>query len=147
MVCECRAVSVPGLVAYWKFDEGNGTTASDSSGNGNTGTLINGPLWTAGKVGNALYFDGIDDIVTVANSNSLGLSSAFTLSAWVNPSSTSTNWNVILKNDKYYLFSNVTGSACTDGVPLGGFGTTQMNYVCPSSPVPTNTWDSPCFDL
>src|SRR5262249_25019949 len=36
-----------GLVAYWKFNEGSGTTAFDSSGNGNTGTLINGPLWTA----------------------------------------------------------------------------------------------------
>ena len=27
------------LVALWKFDEGSGTTAADSSGNGNTGTL------------------------------------------------------------------------------------------------------------
>jgi hypothetical protein len=26
----------PGLVAYWKFDEGTGTTAADSSGNGHT---------------------------------------------------------------------------------------------------------------
>jgi len=26
----------------WYFDEGSGTTAIDSSGNGNTGTLING---------------------------------------------------------------------------------------------------------
>jgi hypothetical protein len=130
-----------GLVAHWKFDEGTGTTASDSSGNGNTGTLINGPLWIAGKVGNALYFDGMDDNVNVLDSNSLDLSSSFTLSAWVNPSSTSTNWNTILvKNDRYHLFSNVTGSACTDGSPLGGFSTTQMNYVCPSSPIPLNTW-------
>lgn len=36
----------PGLMAYWKFDEGNGTTAADSSGNGNTGTLVNGVTWT-----------------------------------------------------------------------------------------------------
>src|SRR5262249_19564015 len=45
------AVGASGLVAYWKFDEGSGTTAADSSGNGNTGTLINGPLWSAGRVG------------------------------------------------------------------------------------------------
>src|SRR4030095_10266109 len=80
------AVSVPGLVAYWKFDEGSGTTVSDSSGNGNTGTLVNGPLWTAGRVGNALFFDGIDDNITVPGF--LDLSSSFTLSAWVNPVST-----------------------------------------------------------
>src|SRR5262249_14832299 len=40
------SISGSGLVAYWKFDEGSGTTASDSSGNGNTGTLVNGPRWS-----------------------------------------------------------------------------------------------------
>ena len=37
-------------VAYWKFDEGSGTTAADSSGSGNTGT-VNGPSWTSGEIG------------------------------------------------------------------------------------------------
>src|SRR5262249_18136306 len=44
-------VAPSGVVAYWKFDEGSGTTVADSSGNGNTGTLVNGPVWTAGRVG------------------------------------------------------------------------------------------------
>lgn len=35
-----------GLVGHWKFDEGTGTVAADSSGNGNNGTLTNGPTWT-----------------------------------------------------------------------------------------------------
>src|SRR4029453_19442437 len=70
-------VTPTGLVAYWKFDEGSGTTVSDSSANGNTGTLVNGPLWTAGRVGNALFFDGIDDNITVPGF--LDLSSSFTL--------------------------------------------------------------------
>ncbi len=30
-----------GLVGHWKFDEASGNTASDSSGNGNNGTLMN----------------------------------------------------------------------------------------------------------
>ena len=30
-----------GLVAYYKFDEGTGTTTADATGNGNNGTLIN----------------------------------------------------------------------------------------------------------
>ncbi|MBS4027752.1 MAG: tandem-95 repeat protein [Ignavibacteriales bacterium] len=33
------------LKGYWKFDEGSGTTTADASGNGNTGTLVNGPTW------------------------------------------------------------------------------------------------------
>jgi len=36
-----------GLVGYWRFDEGSGTTTADSSGHGNTGTLMNGPQWVA----------------------------------------------------------------------------------------------------
>ncbi len=33
-----------GLVAYYKFDEGTGTTTADASGNGNNGTLV-GATW------------------------------------------------------------------------------------------------------
>ena len=34
-----------GLVAYWRFDEAAGTTASDATGLGHTGTLTNGAAW------------------------------------------------------------------------------------------------------
>jgi len=44
------------LVGYWKFDEGSGTTAADSSGKGNDGT-ISGAMWDIGKYGSALKFD------------------------------------------------------------------------------------------
>lgn len=37
-----------GLVGRWEFDEGTGTVANDSSGNLNTGTLVNGPTWVNG---------------------------------------------------------------------------------------------------
>lgn len=39
-----------GLVGYWPLNEGTGTTFYDLSGNGNNGTLYNGPVWTTGKV-------------------------------------------------------------------------------------------------
>jgi hypothetical protein len=45
-----------GMVAYWKFDEGSGTIASDSFGD-NHGTIY-GSTWTTGQVGSALSFDG-----------------------------------------------------------------------------------------
>ncbi len=49
-----------GLVALWNFDEGSGTTAADSSGNGHDGT-ISGATWTspgAEGTGFCLDFDG-----------------------------------------------------------------------------------------
>ncbi len=36
------------LVGYWKFDEGSGTIAYDSSGNGLDGTLNGDPQWVEG---------------------------------------------------------------------------------------------------
>jgi hypothetical protein len=53
------------LIGYWKLDENNGTSTSDSSGYGNNGAII-GAIWTSGKSGPALYFDGIDDYVLCA---------------------------------------------------------------------------------
>jgi hypothetical protein len=46
------------LVGYWKFDEGSGSTVSDSSGRNNNGVAINGSAWVNGKYGSALSFDG-----------------------------------------------------------------------------------------
>jgi len=48
----------PDLVGHWMFDEGSGTAAYDSSGNGNDGTLIGGAQWVAGQLGGALEFNG-----------------------------------------------------------------------------------------
>jgi len=55
-----------GMVGYWKFDEGSGTSTTDSRG-GNAGTLTNGPIWTSNsKSGQALDFDGSNDFVSTS---------------------------------------------------------------------------------
>jgi len=46
------------LVAWWNLDDGSGTIASDSSGNGHDGTLLLDPKWVPGKYGGALEFAG-----------------------------------------------------------------------------------------
>ncbi|MFH0924245.1 MAG: LamG-like jellyroll fold domain-containing protein [bacterium] len=58
-----------GLVAGWNFNEGTGTTVDDASGNGNNGTLTNGPTWVTRKFGKSLSFDGVDDYVDVGPFN------------------------------------------------------------------------------
>lgn len=35
-----------GLEAFWNFEVGSGTTVQDLTGNGHTGSLLNGPLWS-----------------------------------------------------------------------------------------------------
>ncbi len=81
-----------GLVAHWKFDEGSGTSVSDSSGHGNIATLANGPVWSIGKFSQALRFDGIDD---VARTPALSLGNTFTLTAWVRPALFFNGWGAI----------------------------------------------------
>lgn len=75
-------------VGWWKFDEGAGIQALDSSGNNNTGNLVNGPAWSAdrlGGVGKALSFDGINDLVNAGSGVSLNLTNNLTISAWIFP--------------------------------------------------------------
>ena len=45
---------------------GSGTTWTDLSGNGNTGTLINGPTFNSAN-GGSIVFDGVNDIVSIGN--------------------------------------------------------------------------------
>ncbi|MHC4584939.1 MAG: LamG-like jellyroll fold domain-containing protein, partial [Planctomycetota bacterium] len=58
MVAVCTQAQDPDLLAWWKFDDGTGTIAVDSSGNGNNGVFIQDPEWVAGKFGSGLLFDG-----------------------------------------------------------------------------------------
>ncbi len=76
------------MVSYWKFDEGSGTIASDSVGT-NDGTLINGPVWTSGKVGGALSFDGVDDYADISTVIANGYPrQANTIEMWISPKQT-----------------------------------------------------------
>jgi hypothetical protein len=94
-----------GPVGWWKFDECQGTTAGDASGNGNTGTISIGatgsqttpgtcttPIdgtgaWYNGRIGkynSAMSFDGTDDYVDVGNSITSSSLSGLTINAWIN---------------------------------------------------------------
>jgi len=71
-----------GLVAYYAFDEGSGSIAHDSSGNGNDGQ-IQGAKWVRLREGCALEFDGLDDYVDCGSDESLNIAEKFTVEAWV----------------------------------------------------------------
>jgi hypothetical protein len=72
----------PSLVGWWKFDDGAGTTAQDSSGKAHNGTLQSSPQWAAGRFGGALAFNG-SNYVQVNYAADLALNE-FTVCTWVN---------------------------------------------------------------
>lgn len=93
------------LVAHWKFDEGEDSTAADAAGANNTGS-VSGATWTSGFTALfqnlfALDFDGADDVVTVSNTTDLAFSSSddFSVSAWVKPVAFSGYQTVVQKLD------------------------------------------------
>lgn len=88
----------PGLIAYWKFNEASGDTASDSSGQGNHAT-VRGASWTSsGRFGNALAFDGVDDYVLTPVRFSQ-LTNGLTWMAWVKHDNPTGNWSWIFSED------------------------------------------------
>jgi len=140
-------VNTSGLVGYWKFDEGVGTTVRDSSGYGNSGTVENGtfglcyggdcPNWFTGRFGSALKFDGINDNVDAGNSNSLNISNSFSLLAWIKATEFK-NWDTIMrrrsgtasKQTNYVMDLNSDGKVRffvydTGGTAQGILGTTN----------------------
>ncbi|MFA5373843.1 MAG: DUF2341 domain-containing protein, partial [Candidatus Omnitrophota bacterium] len=74
-----------GLVGWWSFNEGTGSTAYDLSGNNNNGALQNGAYFTTGKNGGGLGLDGVNDNVYVNNSASLQVSGSMTICFWLKP--------------------------------------------------------------
>jgi hypothetical protein len=77
-----------GLMAWWKFDEGTGTSAADSSGSGNTGTLNGGATWLATgapfpQSNSALSFDGNNDFVSLTRDLAPILGDTSTLAFWI----------------------------------------------------------------
>src|SRR3989344_1636262 len=127
-----------GLTGHWKFDEGTGTTATDSSGSGNTGTLTNGPTWTTGKIEGALSFDGVDDHVNAGNPTSLNLSSSLTLSAWIYPNGLTGDRDIITKvgggADYYFQVSN---NQLQVGFANGG---SWYSHSTTNASMPLSTW-------
>jgi len=73
-----------GLLAAYSFNQGSGTTAADSSGNGITGTLSGATWAAAGEYGGALSFNGTSNYVDLGNPTALQNTGSMTWAAWVN---------------------------------------------------------------
>jgi prepilin-type N-terminal cleavage/methylation domain-containing protein len=127
-----------GPVAYWKLDEGSGTSTSDSSGNGiNSNSFSASPAWSSGIFGNALNFTEVNNQTVLMNSSTKFDTTDTTLSAWVYPRGNASTAYIIGR------------AACADGrlsilssnfvqFHVGDSGT--CNSVTSSSALTLNQW-------
>ena len=131
------------LVAWWRFDDGSGTAAIDSSGNSRNGTLEGGTQWVPGQLGQAIQFNGSDARVVAPN---IPLDSrSFTVMMWVNP--------VLYTGEQVVFSTGLTGANDTDmhfrlggagsgNVPAGGvrMGFYNNDLDTPGGLLQDNTW-------
>jgi len=131
-------VSTPdSLVARFTFDD---STANDSSGYGNHGTLFGGAsVISDPQRGKVLSLDGASGYVDLGNASSLDLSVSgqATIAAWVKLA-LSHNHNTILSKGEWK-------EACSllikgDTTPKDQLWTGNDTSVFSVTPVPTNTW-------
>lgn len=128
-----------GLVGYWKFDEGVGTTSADSSGNGNLATFAAGtsaPTWTGGKFGIGTSYDGSNDYIYVTDTTSSPLDVTTGLSefAWIYITA---NGDILGKPNKYKFAissSKIIAALDTTG-KAWDWATNSSNTT-----LSTNTW-------
>ena len=86
----------PTLVGCWPMEEGSGTVLLDASSFGNNGNTTGSPIWATGRNGQALSLNGTTQYAIVPDNNSLDMTNAITLAAWVKPGIVGTQ-NIIKK--------------------------------------------------
>ncbi len=134
-----------GLVGYWSFNEGTSTIAHDFSGNGNNAILLGTvpPVWTSGKLGQVLSFDGVDDGVAPVLPPSLSGASQATLCGWIYRSSTGDQpafgAGTISDSNRYDIFWSNDGSGNLF-FEVGNGNTDQFNWVA----LPGTGWHHVC---
>lgn len=145
-------------VGHWKFDECQGGTANDSSGNSNSGTITIGAsgedtlgtcttsstAWgsgTTGKRNYSLSLDGTDDYVLVADNDNLSFTNkTMTINAWIKGNVVTGDNGIVVKR----ATSNFEyGFYVSDSKLSLNLWTAASASVCStvgSATLSTNTW-------
>jgi len=96
---------------------GSGTSWYDLSGNGRTGTLINGPTFSSAN-GGYIVFDGTNDYLSLNSALNFSTSTGFTICMFLQKvnNQSGTAWN--------YFYSNNSPA-----IEMGGYGQTGTSFV------------------
>jgi hypothetical protein len=131
--------ALPSPVAQWSFDSGTitGTSVTDVTGHGNTGTIFGTASQTTGFLGQAMSFDGTTGYVDAGTPADLNLTGPYTLHAWIKPNAVS-NWNTVVGKEAtagggYAMWLRGNG-------PLGCGQNHGSNTIASTGQVPLGQW-------
>jgi hypothetical protein len=146
------------LAGYYTLDTNDvsGTTVTDNTGGGNTGTTFNSPVQSFGKMGQGLQFNGTNQRIDIGGTGFTWTDDT-TMSAWVYPNlandptntgvfvskgsdkSSANGWGIILNQDgTHFAIQSVTLSLGEAGHTLDAIQTITANrwYLV------TGVWDN-----
>ncbi len=137
----CIEQIVPEATAHWKLDEPAGAAVvADSGPNGLSGALVGGAQpGAAGVAGNAVAFDGLDDLVWINDGPGLtDRHRRFSFTAWIRPSRLSgwsrlfgkaNQWAVGLSGDRLaFTVYNRVDLVSTATVPLNQWSHVAVSF-------------------
>jgi hypothetical protein len=132
--------------ANTKSYPGSGTTWFDKSGNGNNGTLTNGPTFSSDNLG-SIVFDGVNDYISITTSQlRFGNSDQYTLDFFVKlPHSTSnrtifSNGNLSTPGNGIWFFKRRSG--LDNKLTFHGFSTNPRIDLVSTNILPDNQFCS-----
>jgi len=135
-----------GLVSYWSFNDGAGTTALDFSGNRNNGTMTSTVSWADGRIGGGLKFvigTGITSSVNVAANSTYIDTPACSYTAWVKAvgfTAASTYCTIIGKKEVATLNYFVVFARNTGRLACYCYGNANISYDNTGTAMVVNTW-------
>ena len=148
---EIHADLSDGLVGYFPFDDGNGDSLAEVTGNGNAGELFNfegdNSEWVEGKIGGALSFDGIDDYVIAPEMPIADTALSVSIWGYANDAPT---WGSLVKNwggslVGQFHFGLGQGAADTLNIFVTQDDQTAFNAGTDVDPIELEEWEHYAF--
>ncbi len=132
----------PEIIASYNMNQTSGTTANDSSGNGNHAALSGGTSWVAGKNGNGLGLNGTNAYASLP-SGIVGNLNDFTISTWVKVTANS-DWARIFDfgtgTNNYMFLAPQTGGGGGMRFAITTSGNANEQTMTASTPLAVGSW-------
>src|SRR5271166_4314903 len=103
-----RPAQAQAPVGYWKFDDGSGTEAVDSSASGHTAVLVKGISWVTGEIGGALSANAAKSQYVRIPAINLSGTKAVTVALWVNRTYSTAGGHALFEATTNYT-NSITG--------------------------------------
>jgi hypothetical protein len=122
----------PGTSGLWRFNEGNGSTAADSSGHRHALTLTGGAGWTRGPFGSALQISAPGQSA-VAATRLINPRRSFTASVWLSSGAAGQSGSAVSERGP-------DGSSFSLGIQTATQGGQSLGGVSHTTSLPPATW-------